>query len=83
MAVLDKQTRIEFLRKLRALLEEYNASIEVVDPGWEYEGHLTIYANDVKEIVEFDYNVDITIDAIDKEFEEIEKREKIKQRWKQ
>lgn len=73
MAKLDKQTRIKFLLKLKALLAEYNASIEVVDAGWEYEGHLTIYANDVQKIAEFGFNVDITDNAINNEIEEIEK----------
>lgn len=67
MAYLDIQKRIEFLEKLRALLKEYDASIEVVDAGNEYEGHLTVYSNDVHEIAEFGYNVDITADEIDKE----------------
>ena len=74
MSKFDKQTRIEFLQKLRSLLAEYNASIEVVDPGWEYEGHLTIYANKVLKVVEFDDNKDITVEEIDKEIGFIEKR---------
>lgn len=73
MAKLDKQTRIEFLLKLKALLVEYNASIEVVDAGWEYEGHLAIYENDVQEVFEFEYNKDITVREIDRAIEEIEK----------
>lgn len=77
MKKLDKQAKIEFLRKLKALLAEYNASIEVVDAGWEYEGHLTIYENDVQEVFEFEFNKDITVGEIDKAIEEIEKRKRL------
>lgn len=73
MAKLDKQKRLEFLRKFKALLEEYDASIEVVDSGVEYEGHLTIYANDVHEVAEFGYNLDITVEAIENEIGKIER----------
>lgn len=74
MEKLSKQQKLEFLRRLRSLLAAFNASIEVVDAGYEYEGHLTIYENDVQEVFEFEYNKDITVGEIDKAIEDIEKR---------
>ena len=74
MAKLNTKKRLEFLLKLRDLLAEYNASIEVVDAGYEYEGHLTIYVNEVQEVFEFDYNYDITVMEIDKAIKSIKKQ---------
>lgn len=74
MAKLDKHTRLEFLYKLRALFAEYNASVEVAESGYYYEGHLEIYINDtVNMVAELKHNFDLTVEEIDKAIEKIEK----------